>query len=138
MNECNLQCPSCKTNLKPHYQHSHQGARSLAYYYCQDRLAVYANTPHYKYFNVDGYGYEVFLIWNNPTRGDLFTVKRSFEGDKFIKVELTYSVRERGDSRIKKPITRIFEPENFEFDSSDVDALENKVKTMVEIAETFL
>lgn len=132
---CSLMCPSCKVNLRPHY---HNGAKSPSYYYCQDRSAPYANTPHYKYFNEDGYGYEAFLIWNNPTRGDLFTVKRTIEDDKIIKVELTYSIRENGDRGVKKPITRIFSPEDFDFDSSDIETLEKKVTSMVEIAEIFL
>jgi len=129
-----LKCPACDKNLQPHY---HKGS-SAPSYYCQEQLAPYANTPHYKYFNEDGYGYEIFLIWINAARGHMYSIKRSFENDKYLKVEITYHVEEAGyQGPLRKPVTRIFSPEEFEIDSKDLKGLEEKVKRFVEIAEIF-
>ena len=130
-----LKCPSCDKNLQPHY---HNGAAVPSYYYCQETTAPYANTPHYKYFNEDGYGYEVFLIWLNAARGHMYSVKRSFDNDKYFKVEVTYYVEVAGGrDTIRKPVTRVFSPDEFEINPKDLKALEEKVKRFAEIAEIF-
>lgn len=130
-----MKCPSCNENLTPHY---HNNSKAPSYYYCQEKTAPYANTPHYKYFAEDGYGYEVFLIWINAARGHMYSIKRSFENDKYFKVEITYYIEEagaRGTNR--KPMTRVFTPEEFEIDPTDLKGLEEKVKRFAEIAEIF-
>lgn len=125
-------CPSCKIPLKPHY---HRDANKPSYYFCQDRTAAYANTPHYKYFYEDGYGYEVFMIWEEGgKRGSMYSLKRTLEEHTVTKVELTYHVK---DGFLSKPITRSFTPDEFEFDSSDWDTMVDKVRRMVEISEIF-
>jgi hypothetical protein len=130
-----LTCPSCDKNLQPHY---HKGAVTPSYYYCQEATAPYANTPHYKYFNEDGYGYEVYLIWLNASRGHMYSVKRSFDNDKYFKVEITYYVEEPGAlGSNRKPVTRIFSPDEFEINPKDLEGLKEKVKRFAEIAEIF-
>lgn len=125
-------CPSCKIPLKPHY---HKDSKKPSHYFCQDILHAYANTPHYKYFYEDGYGYEVFMIWEDGAkRGNLYSLKRTLENHKPTKVELTYRVP---DGLMTKPVTRYFTPEEFDFDSSDWDSIVKKVTALVEIAEIF-
>ena len=129
-------CPNCKVPLKPFYN---KNATKPSFYYCQEMLSAYANTPHYKYFYEDDYGYEVFMIWNNGKRGNLYTVKRTIENNKIIKIEITYNIQQSdsGYYSSHKTITRTFKPDEFEFDESDWESLTAKVEKIVQISEIF-
>lgn len=128
-----LLCPICDKNLEPHYHHNQP---EPSYYYCKDDLSPYANTPHYKYFNDDGYGYEIFLIWNNVAVGSLYSLKRNFEHDNYTKIELTYHVK-KNFNQSQKAVTRTFSPDEFEINPKNINELKDKIERFIEIAEVF-
>ncbi len=133
-----LMCPACDLHLEPYYVNDLAVfQKTPSYYYCKAISSAYGNTPHYKFFNDDGCGYDVFLLWLG-TSGDFYSVKRTLDGDTISKVELTYNLNKYdAPSGRRQSVTRTFSAEDFEVNPKDLKGLEERIAKFVEISEVF-